>query len=75
MKPKKTKARNAKTKVRTALDSPTVDMKRISELVRGASGRIAQVLVLVDSSMSESDRRQLEQAAQDLRRVLEYLDR
>jgi hypothetical protein len=75
MKPKKSKARTAKTRTRAALDTPSVDMKRIRELVRGASGRIAHVLVAVDSNMSDSDRRQLAQVAQDLRRVLEYLDR
>ena len=60
----------------TAIDTATVaELERISELVRGASGRIAELLIVADSNMSNGERRQLEQAAQDLRYALECLDR
>ena len=59
----------------TAIDTATIaELERIGDLVRGASGRIAEVPTVVDSGMSSAERHQLEQAAQELRHALEYLD-
>ncbi len=58
-----------------ALDTATAaQLHRVSELVHDASARVMHVL-MVDARIGPYERRQLEDAARSLRRVMEYFDR
>ena len=58
-----------------ALDTATAaQLHTVSELVHDASARVMHVL-MVDARIGPYERRQLEDAAQSLHRVMEYFDR
>ncbi len=59
----------------SAIDTATAaQLERIRELVGDASSRIAQLLFVPDASIGADERRQLEEAAVELRYAIEYLN-
>ena len=59
----------------SAIDTATAaQLERIRELLGDASSRIAHLLIVPDASIGADERRQLEEAAVELRYAIEYLN-